>query len=67
MSARVQRTSPCGKVRFRNRNAAMGARDTWAQVARRTGAPPPLFRLYRCPDCRGWHLTRDASRFALNR
>jgi hypothetical protein len=47
-----------GKTRFRNRGAVRQARDHTIQRTRRLYGygPPPLFT-YRCPTCRGWHLT----------
>lgn len=63
MSARVARGACPGgnKVRFRNRNAARAAADTWRQVAKRSGAPDRQYRAYRCPECNGWHLTTQAA------
>ena len=58
MSARWT-TGRCrsGKTRYRNRGAARQGVDVARERTRRFGwEPPPLF-IYRCPICRGWHLT----------
>jgi hypothetical protein len=43
---------PCSKARYETRAAAQSARD---HQARRRGGTN--LRVYRCPDCDGFHLT----------
>ena len=49
---------PCGKIRYRDRLAAKLA---LARIMRRDDASRPKSerRPYRCPACRGWHLTSE--------
>lgn len=60
MTARISYNAcPSGKVRYRNRVAAIGGRCRTIQGARRAGSRCPDLWFYRCriPTCRGWHLT----------
>lgn len=52
---------PCGKVRYRDRIAAQLALATIGRVdsSRR---PKSERRPYRCPLCKGWHLTSEVRR-----
>lgn len=52
---------PSGKLRFRDRIGAMMA---LADCARKDAAKRREVRAYRCPLCRGWHLTSRADRQA---
>jgi len=64
VTARV-RKGACisGKVRYRNRNAAMGAIDTTRQRSLRAfGVEPQPLYPYRCPICGGWHMTHHQPR-----
>jgi hypothetical protein len=64
-AARPQRPSMCpsGKVRFRDRIAADLALAT-IQRRDRPGRDKLEVRVYRCADCRGFHLTSRKSRAA---
>lgn len=44
----------CSKVRYRDRIAALLA---LASTGRSDKAKRQERRAYRCPDCKGWHLT----------
>lgn len=46
--------STCAKVRFRDE---LGAKIALSQIAVKDGAKRRERRAYRCPRCRGWHLT----------
>lgn len=52
---------PSGKTRYRDR---IGALLALASTQRRDGSRRPKTekRAYRCPDCRGWHLTSKGKR-----
>lgn len=54
--ARQKVSKRCGKVRYRDRIAALLALAS-AQHADGSKRPKVEARAYRCPDCRGWHLT----------
>ncbi|MBO2451294.1 hypothetical protein J4573_29665 [Actinomadura barringtoniae] len=56
-------TCPSGKVRFRDRIAANLALAT-IQRRDRPGREKLEVRVYRCSDCRGFHLTSQRSRAA---
>lgn len=43
-----------GKQRFRTELDAMLARANWRKGHKRT---KEVVRQYRCPQCKGWHLT----------
>lgn len=45
----------CGKTRYTHEKAAIRAA---MGASRRSGLG---LRVYRCPDCRGWHLTKKKS------
>jgi hypothetical protein len=46
----------CRKIRYRDRIAALLALAT-VQARDKPGRPKQERRAYRCPDCRGFHLT----------
>ena len=48
---------PCGKVRYDSAEQAERALTRTREIMRRTRAPKRVTRAYRCPKCRGWHLT----------
>ena len=53
--------SDCGKVRYRDRIAAlMALMSTKRKQA--TGRAKDEMRAYRCPLCMGWHLTSQQKR-----
>lgn len=55
--------SHCSKVRFNSRRGAEAAlEDIWSRPGE-VGRKREI-RCYRCPDCKGWHLTSEASRHA---
>lgn len=51
----------CSKVRYRDRIAALIALDRIDDVKRPIGSTREV-RAYRCPHCKGWHLTAQAKR-----
>lgn len=57
MTSRPVGVCPTGKRRFRDRVAALLA---LAEIARADGERREEVRAYRCPECRGWHLTSKA-------
>lgn len=60
MTARVQRgVCSSQKARYRNRNACLSAIDAWRYRWKRQFGQPciPLY-VYRCSECRGWHMTK---------
>jgi hypothetical protein len=46
----------CAKIRYRD---AIAAKLAMATAVRKGGSRRPKLeqRAYRCPDCKGWHLT----------
>jgi len=44
----------CGKLRFAHKHEAEQAAEE-SMIVR----PDTVLRVYKCIDCRGWHLTRD--------
>lgn len=50
---------PSGKVRFRDHLSAVQAATNIAVVSTRETVP---VRAYRCPHCKGWHLTSQGGR-----
>lgn len=46
------------KFRFESREAA----EEWATRAREKDSRLPPMRAYECPDCHGWHLTKQIPR-----
>lgn len=48
-----------GKVRYRDR---IGAEIALASTAQSRGANRGESRIYRCPDCGGWHLSSKGGR-----
>lgn len=56
MSEKPSPPGPCGKRRYRDRLAALIALAEVVFVDA-PGRPKHEVRAYRCPACRGWHLT----------
>lgn len=55
--------SPCPKVRYRDELAAkIALASTAAQANRRSDEKRQERRAYRCPRCKGWHLTSQPPR-----
>lgn len=50
-------SASCSKRRYRDRIAALLAIESHGRQAPRH---KDTVRAYRCPDCRGWHLTSQA-------
>jgi hypothetical protein len=48
----IKEVSACGKVRYTSEHKAIGAA---IRSSRRGGLP---LRVYQCPGCHGWHLTK---------
>ena len=47
----------CGKHRYERKRDANAARNARLHGKMRHGKPKNL-RVYHCPDCNGWHLTK---------
>lgn len=55
--------SPCAKVRYRDELGAKIALANTAAAANRQGDEKRQEqRAYRCPKCKGWHLTSEPKR-----
>ena len=54
MSDRTSAATTCTKRRFRDRIAALLAIESHGRQKPRH---KDTVRAYRCPDCKGWHLT----------
>jgi hypothetical protein len=54
-------TGPCTKTRYRDH---LGAKLALMRIQRKdkTMRPKQERRAYRCPDCKGWHLTSQGAR-----
>lgn len=48
---------PCTKRRYRDRIAALLALASTQSTTGATRRAKDERRIYRCPDCKGWHLT----------
>lgn len=48
----IKRYQPCGKARYATERQAIRVAMS---SSRRSGLP---LRVYRCPECKGWHLTK---------
>lgn len=57
----VRQHRPCGKVRYTSERTAI--RKAIAS-SRHAGL---ALRVYRCPDCKGWHLTKKPKWTATHR
>jgi hypothetical protein len=54
----------CSKIRYRDRIAALLALASTGRADQRREKNE--VRAYRCPDCRGWHLTSQRHRGAAS-
>lgn len=50
--------SPCRKIRYRDK---LAAKIALASTGRKRGRAKDEQRVYRCPECRAWHLTSHAA------
>jgi len=57
----VSRPCPSGKVEHANLRAAHGSAHAFAIQLNAEGKLAPSLYVYRCPDCRRWHVTKRAS------
>jgi epoxyqueuosine reductase QueG len=61
VTRRTMTTCPSGKTRYRD---AIAAKLALASTARRDGSRRSKLesRVYRCDQCKGWHLTSKGKR-----
>lgn len=63
MADQMPAQSACQKVRYPTRDAAWAAIDQ-IDADKRREVGKKESSTYRCPRCRGWHLTAQAPRWA---
>lgn len=57
-----ERTPRCEKTRYTTEQKCVAAIIKMTQETWLSGQEHPLIKPYLCPDCNGWHMTRQAAK-----